>query len=111
MNYYDNDAALDHALFALPLEEPPGDLRARILSATIYQRPRTQGRMAFRVLHEFLAEGECPSYQVTLAPHLVMRGNLDFFLARQSSESIPERRSRSQSASPEAGERFAGPPI
>jgi len=87
------------------------EIRSGNVIATIYQRPRTQGRMAFRVLHEFLAEGECPSYQVTLAPHLVMRGNLDFFLARQSSESIPERRSRSQSASPEAGERFAGPPI
>jgi LacI family transcriptional regulator len=87
------------------------EIRAGNVIATIYQRPRTQGRMAFRVLHEFLAEGECPSYQVTLAPHLVMRGNLDFFLARQSSEAIRERRSRSQSASPEAGERFAGPPI
>jgi LacI family transcriptional regulator len=61
-------------------------IRSGAVSATIYQRPRTQGRMAFRVLHEFLAEGECPSYQVSLAPHLVMRGNLDFFLQRQSGE-------------------------
>ncbi len=30
---------LDRALFALPLEEPPADLRARILTATI-ARPR-----------------------------------------------------------------------
>jgi hypothetical protein len=37
--------------------------------------------------NEFLVEGECPSYQVTLAPHLVMRGNLDSFLQRQSLES------------------------
>lgn len=49
------------------------EIRSRAVAATIYQRPRTQGRMAFRVLHEFLAEGECPSFQVTLAPHLVMR--------------------------------------
>jgi len=62
-------------------------IRSGEVSATIYQRPRTQGRMAFRVLHEFLAEGERPSSQVSLAPHLVMRGNLDFFLARQSGES------------------------
>jgi LacI family transcriptional regulator len=74
------------------------EIRSGTVVASIYQRPRTQGRMAFRVLHEFLAEGQCPSYQVTLAPHLVMRGNLDFFLARQSSEAIPERRGRSQAA-------------
>ena len=61
-------------------------IRSGAVAATIYQRPRTQGRMAFRVLHEFIAEGECPSYQVTLAPHLVMRGNLDFFLERQINE-------------------------
>jgi hypothetical protein len=34
---FDNDDALDRALFALPLEEPPADLRAGILSATIYR--------------------------------------------------------------------------
>ncbi|MGD0968520.1 MAG: hypothetical protein ABR949_09565 [Candidatus Aquilonibacter sp.] len=34
---FDNDDALDRALFALPLEEPPADLRAAILSATIYR--------------------------------------------------------------------------
>jgi hypothetical protein len=36
MNYNDDDA-LDTALFALPLEEPPADLRASILSATIFR--------------------------------------------------------------------------
>lgn len=34
---YDSDDALDRALFALPLEEPPADLRASILSATVYR--------------------------------------------------------------------------
>jgi len=63
------------------------EISSGAVTATIYQRPRTQGRMAFRVLHDFLVEGECPSYQVTLAPHLVMRGNLDFFLQGQSRES------------------------
>ncbi len=56
--------------------------------ATIYQRPRAQGEMALRMLHEFLAEGSRQSHQVALAPHLVMRGNLDFFLRRQSQESV-----------------------
>jgi LacI family transcriptional regulator len=82
------------------------EIKSRAVAATIYQRPRTQGRMAFRVLHEFVMEGECPSYQVTLAPHLVMRGNLDFFLQRQSQESSTERSVRLQSASPEMSEYF-----
>ena len=82
------------------------EIKSRAVAATIYQRPRTQGRMAFRVLHEFVMEGECPSYQVTLAPHLVMRGNLDFFLQRQSQESNAERDVRLQSTSPELTEYF-----
>ncbi|HKU80999.1 MAG TPA: hypothetical protein VJP76_02430 [Candidatus Tumulicola sp.] len=34
---YDSDDALDRALFALPLEEPPSDLRAAILASTAYR--------------------------------------------------------------------------
>jgi len=34
---HDNYDALDHALFALPLEEPPTDLRTSILAATAYR--------------------------------------------------------------------------
>jgi len=62
-------------------------IRSGAVAATIYQRPRAQGQMALRLLHEFLAEGGRRSHQVSLAPHLVMRGNLDFFLNRQSQES------------------------
>jgi len=58
------------------------ELRAGNIAATIYQRPRTQGRLAFHVLYDFLVEGRPPQSQVTLVPHLVMRGNLDYFLAR-----------------------------
>jgi len=59
------------------------ELRAGNVAATIYQRPRTQGRLAFQVLYSHLADGRTPSHaQVTLVPHLVMRGNLDYFLAR-----------------------------
>ena len=68
-------------------------IRAGRVLATIYQRPYTQGRMAFRVLHEFLVEGACPAYQVALAPHLVMRGNLEHFLQRQYQEFGTEKRS------------------
>ena len=62
-------------------------IRSGKVIATIYQRPRAQGEMALRMLHEFLSEGGRQSHQVALAPHLVMRGNLDFFLRRQSQES------------------------
>jgi LacI family transcriptional regulator len=67
-------------------------IRSGAVAATIYQRPRTQGRMAFRMLYKFLSEGDgSQSHQVALVPHLVMRGNLDFFLQRQSEESIKEK--------------------
>jgi LacI family transcriptional regulator, galactose operon repressor len=65
------------------------EIRQGTVAATIYQRPRTQGRMAFRVLHEFLTEGSCSAPQVTFSPHLVMRGNLEFFLEGPSFESHP----------------------
>jgi LacI family transcriptional regulator len=79
------------------------EIRSGAVAATIYQRPRTQGVMAFRVLHGFLIDGECPSFQVTLAPHLVMRGNLDFFLQRQSFETGSQAVSPFQSSSAEEG--------
>jgi LacI family transcriptional regulator len=75
------------------------EIRSGAVTATIYQRPQTQGMMAFRVLYEFLVEGECPSFQMTLAPHLVMRGNLDFFLKRFSSDTTTEYQQVMQSAS------------
>ena len=66
-------------------------IRSGAVVTTIYQRPRAQGQMALRMLHEFLAEGGRQSHQVALAPHLVMRGNLDFFLRRQLAESSKDK--------------------
>jgi len=66
-------------------------IRSGAVVATIYQRPRAQGEMAFRMLHKFLAERGNSTDQLALAPHLVMRGNLDFFLRRQCQESNPEK--------------------
>lgn len=82
-------------------------IRSGAVAATIYQRPRTQGKMAFRMLHEFLVEGGNSSHQVSLAPHLVMRGNLDFFLQRQSEESVKKESHQSQERSRELEEDFA----
>jgi LacI family transcriptional regulator len=62
------------------------EIHSGAVAATIYQRPRTQGLTAFRVLYEYLSEGKSSSSQLTLAPHLVMRGNLEFFLQRESLE-------------------------
>lgn len=59
------------------------EIRSGAVIATIYQRPRTLGRMAFRALYEYLVEGQNPPGQIMLAPHLVMRGNLNFFLQKQ----------------------------
>ena len=56
---------------------------------SLYQRPRSQGRLAIRMLHSFLAEGQCPSYQVRLAPHVVMKSNLTFFLQQLSLQHEP----------------------
>ena len=66
-------------------------IRSGAVAATIYQRPRAQGQLALRMLHDFLAEGTDRPRQVALAPHLVMRGNLDFFLQRESRQSASER--------------------
>jgi LacI family transcriptional regulator len=68
-------------LFPALIEE----IRGGKVTATIHQRPYMQGRLAFRVLQEFLVHGRCPAFRVTLAPHLVMAGNLDFFLDKQTS--------------------------
>ncbi|MFL6354190.1 MAG: substrate-binding domain-containing protein [Bryobacteraceae bacterium] len=48
--------------------------------ATVYQRPKTQGRMAFQALYQFLLQGTCPPLQHRLPPHIVLRSNLDVFL-------------------------------
>jgi LacI family transcriptional regulator len=55
--------------------------------ATLYQRPKSQGQLALRMLHEYLVEGRCPAHQLRLAPHVIMKSNLSFFLDRISMES------------------------
>ncbi|HEY3971609.1 MAG TPA: LacI family DNA-binding transcriptional regulator [Candidatus Sulfotelmatobacter sp.] len=82
-------------------------IRSGAVAATIYQRPRAQGQIAFRMLHEFLLEGAgaSRSHQVALAPHLLMRGNLDFFLQKESAkEKIKEE---AQETTPDLAQDFA----
>lgn len=65
---FDNDDALDAALFALPLEEPPADLRVAILTATVY---RPASIFSFR---ELVALGSICALVVWLVALLIMGG-------------------------------------
>ena len=79
-------------------------IRSGAVAASIYQRPRSQGQIAFRMLHEFLVEGANRSHRVALAPHLVMRGNLEFFLQRLSQESSQEKKEKEELTAEATGE-------
>jgi LacI family transcriptional regulator len=64
------------------------EIRAGAVNATIFQRPKSQGRLAFKVLYEYLSYGKCPPSRLTLMPHLVTRGSVDFMCQR-----LPQRTS------------------
>jgi LacI family transcriptional regulator len=57
-------------------------LRSGAVAATVYQRPLSQGRLAFRALYHHLLDGTPPADRIHVVPHLVMRSNLDLLLAR-----------------------------
>lgn len=50
------------------------------VSASLYQRPYTQGKLAFEVLTSFLARGIVPQSDTRLAPHIILRSNLPLFV-------------------------------
>ena len=50
--------------------------------ATLYQRPFTQGKLAFETLCRYLVEGVQPEPVTRLAPHIILRSNLHLFLGR-----------------------------
>ena len=52
------------------------------VAATVYQRPSVQGQLAFQALYKFLVEGVRPPPVIRLAPHIVMKSNLKYFLDR-----------------------------
>lgn len=104
------DAKLLDRLTIITTDLFPGlvpQIRSGAVAATIYQRPRAQGQIAFRMLYECMAEGGDRSHQVSLAPHLLMRGNLDFFLQRQSRELPKEKVQQPREATRELAEDFA----
>jgi LacI family transcriptional regulator len=65
-------------------------IRSGQVFATLYQRPKSQGRMAFHSLYQFLVQGNCPPFRRRIPPHLVLRSNLDVFL-----EMVPSGREAS----------------
>jgi LacI family transcriptional regulator len=50
--------------------------------ATLYQRPFTQGKVAFESLISYLIEAKKISPMVSLAPHIIFRSNLALFTNR-----------------------------
>ncbi len=61
-------------------------LRSGQVFATLYQRPFTQGRMAFEALHRFIFEGIRPRPVYKLPPYIVLRSNVDVFIEDSSVE-------------------------
>lgn len=47
--------------------------------ATLYQRPFTQGKVAFELLLRYLLDGIAPEQHTHLAPHIIFRSNLALF--------------------------------
>ncbi len=62
--------------------ELAGLLESGKILATIYQRPYTQGKVAFEVIFRYLVEGVPPDSITRLAPHIILRSNLSLFLSR-----------------------------
>jgi LacI family transcriptional regulator len=62
--------------------------------ATIHQRPWTQGRVAFQVLHGFLAHAQAPPGPIVLSPQIVMKSNLALFLERLKAAGAGAREGR-----------------
>jgi LacI family transcriptional regulator len=55
-------------------------MRAGKVFATLYQRPLTQGRLAFEAMHRFIVEGVRPKPVQKLPPYIVLRSNLALFI-------------------------------
>ena len=64
-------------------------VKSGTVAATIHQRPREQGRTAFRAIVRYLTEGIRPEPRISLNPAVVMRSNLDLFTVNGTSRSAP----------------------
>ena len=55
-------------------------IRSGAVAATVWERPRSLGRMSVEALFRYLAEGRCPRPKVELTPHILLRSNLERFM-------------------------------
>ncbi len=55
-------------------------IRSGAVLASIYQRPQSQGRIAFQTMYHYLTDRRLPPRIYPLPPHLVLQSNLDLFL-------------------------------
>jgi LacI family transcriptional regulator len=62
-------------------------LESGAILATIYQRPFTQGKVAFEAMFRYLVDGVYPESIVRLTPHVILRSNLPLFLSGESERS------------------------
>jgi LacI family transcriptional regulator len=60
-------------------------IRSSTIAATIHQRAREQGAIAFQAIVRFLTEKVQPAPQISINPAIVMRSNLDLFIPQGSS--------------------------
>ncbi len=73
MTHDDDFAELDRMLAALPLEEPPPGLRARILAATVYRPVPVMRTWEVWVLGFVVALAVWMTWMLASSPHLVER--------------------------------------
>jgi LacI family transcriptional regulator len=66
-------------------------LQSGVVAAILYQKPFDQGWIGFQALYQFVAENICPPAQIKLAPDIVIRANLEMFLARQGRTLLENR--------------------
>jgi LacI family transcriptional regulator len=66
-------------------------IEAGKILATLYQRPFTQGKVAFESLITYLLEDKKTSPMIRLAPHIIFRSNLPLFTARLDGLADPGR--------------------
>jgi hypothetical protein len=50
------------------------------VAGTLYERPYSQGRLALRLLREYLIDGKWPAPRTQLAPLLIMKSNIGSYI-------------------------------
>jgi LacI family transcriptional regulator len=81
------ELGLDHKMKVITTDLFPAMfqyIRSKTIAATIHQRAREQGAIAFQAIVRFLTEGIQPAPQISINPAVVMSSNLDLFISQES---------------------------